>query len=174
MDGIMDRTWTPKSLFVTFLILFSCFTSLQGVAGERQIPSNAKYRNPVIRGDFPDPSVIRVGDDFWAVTTSGGWEPEFPILHSRDLVNWEPAGAVFHEKPAWARGDFWAPEISEYKGDYYIYYAARKKGGPLCVAVAKASAPQGPWTDHGALVCQDDGSIDAFAAVDENGDRVLM
>src|SRR5690348_1166505 len=47
------------------------------------------YKNPVIPGDFPDPSVIRVGEDFYAATTSGNWAPHFPLLHSRDLINWE-------------------------------------------------------------------------------------
>jgi xylan 1,4-beta-xylosidase len=170
-----NRAWHPSirkaSLAIILVIFFLPPTSTLSLA---QVPSGATYRNPVIRGDYPDPSLIRVGDDFFAVTTSGGWEPEFPILHSRDLVNWETVGAVFQQKPEWAAGDFWAPEISEYKGEYYVYYAARKKKGPLCVAVAKATAPQGPWTDHGPLVCQDDGSIDAFAGVEENGDRVLM
>lgn len=171
---VRHRLSTIYSLLITVLGLLSVLTTLQIQTALAQASATATYRNPVIRGDYPDPSVIRIGNDFWAVTTSGGWEPEFPILHSRDLVNWEAAGAVFQEKPGWTRGDFWAPKISEYKGEYYIYYTARKKDGPLCVAVAKATAPRGPWTDHGPMVCQQDGSIDAFAAVDENGDRVLM
>jgi beta-xylosidase len=125
-------------------------------------------------GDFPDPSVIRVGQDYWAAATSSEWAPEFPILHSRDLVNWQVVGAVFQTRPAWSTGSYWAPEISEHRGRFFIYYAARKKDGPLCVAVATANRPQGPYTDHGPLVCQEVGSIDGFPATDENGARYLL
>src|SRR6266545_4790252 len=53
-----------------------------------------QYQNPVRAGDYPDPSVIRVGADYWATATSSEWAPHFPILHSRDLVNWEIKGYV--------------------------------------------------------------------------------
>lgn len=134
----------------------------------------AVYQNPVVAGDYPDPSVIRVGANYWATTTSGTWEPEFPILHSSDLVNWEVVGAVFPKRPAWAERDFWAPEISEDSGRFFVYYTARKKGGPLCVAVATSNNPAGPYTDRGPLVCQDIGSIDAMAVRDERGERYLI
>src|SRR5437870_3302269 len=68
------------------------------------------YQNPVIAGDYPDPSVIHVGTDFWATATSSEWGPQFPLLHSTDLVNWELVGSVFTHRPSWAVGNFWAPE----------------------------------------------------------------
>ena len=134
----------------------------------------ATYTNPVEAGDFPDPSITRVGQDFWASATTSEWGPEFPILHSRDLVNWEIVGAVFRKRPAWAVGSFWAPEISQDRGRFFIYYVGRKKDGPLCVAVATAPRPQGPYTDHGPLVCQEVGSIDPFPVTDETGARYLL
>jgi xylan 1,4-beta-xylosidase len=134
----------------------------------------ATYSNPVEAGDFPDPSVIRVGRDYWASATTSEWGPEFPILHSRDLVNWQVVGAVFRRRPAWATGSFWAPEISQDRGRFFVYYVARKKGGPLCAAVATAPRPQGPYTDHGPLVCQEVGSIDPFPVTDEQGRRYLL
>src|SRR5829696_692177 len=130
--------------------------------------------NPVIRGDHPDPSVIRVGGEYWATTTSGTWEPEFSLFRSPDLLRWEVSGAVFQTRPAWAERDFWAPEISTYRGRFFVYYTARKKGGPLCVAVATASTVAGPYIDHGPLVCQKLGSIDAMAVTDEQGVRYLI
>ena len=104
----------------------------------------AVYKNPVIPGDFPDPSVIRVGEDYWAMTTTGTWAPHFPALHSRDLVNWRIVGYVFQQKPAWVKSDFWAPEIVHDRGRFLVYYTARReegagKVGTLCVAVATAS-----------------------------------
>jgi xylan 1,4-beta-xylosidase len=143
--------------------------SLVGTAQRR-----ATYTNPAVAGDYPDPSVTRVGRDFWAATTSSEWGPEFPLLHSRDLVNWELVGTVFRHPPAWASGSFWAPEISQDGGRFFVYYAARKKNGPMCVAVATAAQPAGPYTDHGPLICQDVGSIDPFPVPDENGHRYLL
>jgi beta-xylosidase len=134
----------------------------------------AAYANPVIAGDYPDPSVIRTGADYWATTTSGEWAPLFPILHSRDLVNWKVAGAVFRQRPSWAERNFWAPEIVEDRGRFFVFYTARKKGGPLCVAVATASQAAGPYTDRGPLVCQSMGSIDAATARDESGQFYLI
>src|SRR6516164_11696877 len=93
----------------------------------------AFYQNPVIAGDHPDPSIIRVGKDYWATCTSSAWGPLFPLLHSRDLVNWEQTGAVLPKRPAWATGDFWAPEISEFNGKFFIYYVARQTDGRLAV-----------------------------------------
>ncbi len=149
-------------------------------AAQSSTGSTATYMNPVVAGDYPDPSVIRVGRDYYATATSSEWAPEFPILHSGDLVNWQVIGAVFQQRPAWSVGNYWAPEIAEDKGRYYIYYTARRKPqgtekeGPLCVAVATAARPAGPYTDKGALVCQDAGSIDGFPIRDENGKRFLV
>jgi beta-xylosidase len=132
------------------------------------------FENPVADGDYPDPSVIRHGNVYWATATSSEWGPQFPLLHSTDLVNWEQAGSVFAHRPAWAVANFWAPEISEYRGRYYVYYVGRKKGGPLAVAVATADKPEGPYTDHGPLVAQDAGSIDPVPVTNEKGERWLL
>jgi len=162
----------------TFAFLFLILTLAAGDFAQT-------YENPVVPGDFPDPSVIRVGDDFYATTTSGNWAPHFPLLHSRDLVNWEIIGAVLSETPKWAKGDFWAPEIIADKGRFFVYYVARRREGKgrfegkettgtLCVAVATAPKPSGPYTDAGPLVCQRMGSIDPFFVRDESGKPFLI
>ena len=132
------------------------------------------YSNPVLPGDHPDPSLIRVDDDYWATATTSQWAPIFPLLHSRDLVNWEQVGAVFQTPPDWSQGSYWAPEIAEIDGRIFVYYTARKKDGPLCVAVATAETPAGPYTDHGPLVCQEAGSIDGVPIADEQGRWYLV
>ena len=132
------------------------------------------FSNPVIPGDHPDPSLVRVGDEYWATATTSQWAPIFPLLRSRDLVHWTLEGAVFQEPPAWSSGSYWAPEITEHAGTLFVYYTARRKSGPLCVAVATAAKPSGPWTDHGPLVCQEVGSIDAVAVTGESGQRYLV
>jgi xylan 1,4-beta-xylosidase len=145
---------------------------LLSVAGGTAAP--ATYVNPVLPGDYPDPSVIRVGSEYWATATTSEWAPLFPLLRSRDLVHWEHVGNVFQRRPEWAVANFWAPEISEYRGRFYLYYVGRKKGGPLSLAVATADRPAGPWTDHGPMMSQPLGSIDAVTAIHEDGTRWLL
>ncbi len=142
---------------------------LLGLTAQIFAQKGATYTNPVQAGDYPDPSVIRVGKDFYATATSSEWSPEFPILHSRDLVNWKIVGTVFPKRPEWSTGNYWAPEIWQENGKFYMFYVARKAGGNLCIAAASADKPVGHYTDHGALVCQEVGSIDAFPIRDENG-----
>lgn len=132
------------------------------------------FENPVLAGDYPDPSVIRVGKDYWATATSSEWAPQFPLVHSTDLVNWKVVGSVFDKQPSWSVANYWAPEIAEYKGRYFIYYVGRKQGGPLSIAVASADKPEGPYKDHGILVSQPAGSIDAVTTVDENGQLYMI
>ncbi|MBA3322679.1 MAG: family 43 glycosylhydrolase [Pyrinomonadaceae bacterium] len=161
-----------RFLFV-FMLLWLC-----SVAGTLAQPP-ATFSNPVIAGDFPDPSVIRAGEDYYAATTSGTWAPHFPILHSRDLVNWKVVGHVFQQPPAWTLRDFWAPELITDRGRFFAYYTARRndgkgKKGTLCIAVATAARPEGPYTDHGPLVCQEAGSIDPFVTRDENNRLYLI
>lgn len=145
-------------------------------------PRGLALANPVLKGDHPDPSIIRVegsGDGriesgYWAASTTSGWAPIFPLLYSRDLMDWQVRGAVFRTPPAWSQGDYWAPELTQDRGSYRVYYTARKKGGPLCVAVATAASPAGPYTDRGPLVCQERGSIDASTVRDETGALYLV
>jgi beta-xylosidase len=149
------------------LLLLICLASVSA-------QKKAIYTNPVVAGDYPDPSVIRVGRDYYATATSSEWSPEFPILHSRDLVNWEIIGEVFPKRPEWSVGNYWAPEIWQENGKFYIFYVARRANGPLCIAVATAAKPTGPYTDHGALECQEVGSIDAFPIRDETGKLFIV
>lgn len=130
---------------------------------------NATSQRLVLPGDYPDPSVVKIGDTYWASATTSNWMPAYPLLKSKDLVNWKNVGAVFNTLPAWTDYYFWAPEISYDNGKVYIYYSAHKKGGNLCVGVASADRPEGPYKDHGPLICQEVGSIDAFPMRDENG-----
>jgi xylan 1,4-beta-xylosidase len=143
-------------------------------AGVSSAQAPASYTNPVLPGDHPDPSVIRIGREYWATATTSQWAPIFPLLRSADLVNWTRVGAVFNEAPAWSAGSYWAPEISADRGKYFVYYTARRRNGPLCVAVATAMQPSGPYVDHGPLVCQEVGSIDAVPITTEGGARYLV
>jgi xylan 1,4-beta-xylosidase len=137
-------------------------------------PDGPRYANPVLQGDYPDPSVIRDGKDYWAVVTSGGWRPPFTILHSSDLVNWQVAGAVMRKPPAWARGQFWAPEIRKVGGRYLVYYSAHKRKRSRCVAVATGRSPLGFFRDRGPLACSRPGAIDPLPTWDQRGRPYLL
>ncbi|MBI5691509.1 MAG: family 43 glycosylhydrolase [Verrucomicrobia bacterium] len=155
-----------RSLLVTGLVLPALATA---------VVAASSFRNPVRAGDYPDPSMIRVGDDYWAMATSSEWAPHFPILHSRDLVNWEVQGHVFDALPGWAKANFWAPEIATDGGKFFAYYVARDAASNrLAVAVATADRPEGPYQDHGVLVAQEAGSIDPVPFTDANGVRWLL
>jgi xylan 1,4-beta-xylosidase len=128
----------------------------------------------VLPGTNPDPSVVKIGDLYWASATSSNWFPAFPLLYSTDLINWKQKGYIFNKLPEWADYYFWAPEITYDSGRVYVYYTAHKKNGGLCVGVASADKPEGPYKDHGPLVCEDLGSIDAFPVRDANGKLYLV
>src|SRR4051794_2835632 len=81
------------------------------------------YRNPVLAGDYSDPDVVRVGDDFYLTASSFTNVPGLPILHSRDLVNWEIIGHALPVVPPEAHyatprhgGGVWAPSIRRHGG----------------------------------------------------------
>ena len=144
-----------------------------GTVGSATVP--VAIANPVMPGDFPDPSVTKVGDTYWASATTSNWGPVFPLLKSKNLTNWQLVGYVFPDKlPEWADYYFWAPEISQEGAKTYVFYAAHKKGGNLAVGVASADKPEGPYRDHGPLVAEADGSIDGFPMRDEKGQLYLI
>ena len=151
-------------------------------AGEAAAPAKpivrlkgpATWSNPVIAADFPDPSVVRDGERYWATSTSSAAAPGFPLMTSTDLVHWEAAGTIFQQLPGWASDSFWAPEIYLDSGGVRFYYSARKRGGRMCVAVATAPTIAGPYTDRGPLICQPAGSIDPTRTHDQYGRLFLI
>lgn len=141
-------------------------------------PQSFVIQNPVLPGDRPDPTLIKVGEFYYASATSNEWAPLFPIFKSADMIHWEVVNYVFPDgAPDWAKNNFWAPELSydEKQGKIYAYYTARdKSSNRLSVAVASADSPVGEFRDHGPLVAQELGSIDAFETRDEEGRLFLL
>jgi xylan 1,4-beta-xylosidase len=122
------------------------------------------YENPVINMDVPDPSVIRVGETYYAAGTSGDAQPVYPIFKSDNLVDWTPVGHIFNSFPKWTKGAFWAPELYQHKDKTFCYYTAKRKSdGISCIGVAVADRPEGPYVDHGMLLDCDKEAIDAYA-----------
>jgi xylan 1,4-beta-xylosidase len=135
---------------------------------------SARAQTLVMPGDYPDPSVVKIGDSYFASATSSNWAPAFPLLESKDLFNWDLKNYIFNALPAWADYYFWAPEISSDNGRVYVYYSAHKRGGNLCVGIASADSIGGKFKDHGPIMCEEVGSIDAFPMRDENEKLYLI
>jgi xylan 1,4-beta-xylosidase len=152
-------------------VVLALLVATAGLAGAQV---DGTLINPIVPGDHPDPTIIRVGETYWTASTAGNWAPEFSLYRSTDLHHWTAAGAIFLHTPGWAKGDFWAPELVSDGGRVLVYYVARKRDGPLCVAVATAAVPAGPYEDHGPVLCQEDGSIDPSFVRDEHGQPFLI
>lgn len=137
------------------------------------------FQNPLSRENCPDPAVLRVGRDYYLFSTSGNAAEAFPIRRSRDLISWEKVGHLFPrgKRPRWAKSDFWAPEVHRVGRRYVAYFTARDSAKRLCVGVAWANSPTGPWTDSGQPLLRDDavGLIDShvFHDRERTGKRYL-
>ncbi|HEX2092946.1 MAG TPA: family 43 glycosylhydrolase, partial [Longimicrobiaceae bacterium] len=146
------------------------------------------YTNPVLDADFPDPTVIRASDGmYYAYATQGerdGTPVNLQVARSRDLVEWERLGDALPTKPRWASRtqDFWAPHVSEHDGTFYLYYSAKPDAAlsdttrGLCLAVATARRPEGPFVDRGEPLQCGPGfvNIDPMAFDDpQTGKRLL-
>lgn len=141
----------------------------ESLAAASRNDGSRRMENPVIPGDFADPSVIRKGQTYYATGTSSEWAPHFPLFQSADLLHWKQIGYVFKKTPPWAAASFWAPELFYWKGTYYVYYVARKKNdGKSCIGVATAKDPAKGFTDHGILLEFGKEAIDPFI-LEENG-----
>lgn len=117
--------------------------------GCRMTRARMKYENPVIRGFHPDPSVCRVGEDYYLVTSSFEYFPAIPVFHSADLVNWtHVANAVSRASQlplteADASGGVWAPAIRSGGERFYIVATFSSRGNFLL----SADDPRGEWSD---------------------------
>ncbi|GAB4039399.1 family 43 glycosylhydrolase [Spirosoma jeollabukense] len=150
-------------------LVFALLLTIQCLAQPASRPPGptTTYRNPVITGDFADPSIIRVGDTYYAAGTSSEWGPAYPIYTSKDLVNWDYVGPVFTTPPAWTMGSFWAPELFYRNGTYYVYYTARRKADKRSyIGVASTPDLRKGFTDHGLLLEWTSEAIDAFVLED--------
>ncbi|WP_088102792.1 family 43 glycosylhydrolase [Halalkalibacter urbisdiaboli] len=113
-------------------------TQNEGVKQVSRDLKNGTYLNPILKGNYADPSIIRVGEDYYMVHTSYKYVPGLIVWHSKDLVNWEPIGTALEH----LNGDVWAPEFVYYKETYYIYFPADKTNW-----VTTAKNPKGPWSE---------------------------
>ena len=124
----------------------SSLTSNNGSWGDQ---GNGTFINPVLNADYSDPDVIRVGEDYYMVCSEFHFMG-IPVLHSKDLVNWEIIGRVydrflfndrFNKNEGYGRGS-WAPALRFHDNKYWIYFCTPDEG----LFMANAEKPEGPWS----------------------------
>jgi len=128
------------------------FFQYEGKRQERAIaqPAVGQFINPIVSGYAPDPSIVRVGDDYYLVNSTFAHFPGLPIYHSKDLVSWTQIGNAI-ERPSQldfsglkiSRGAF-APDISFHDGTFYLVNTCVDCGGNFVIT---AKNPAGPWSD---------------------------
>ena len=121
------------------------------------------YTNPVLGGDYPDPSIMREGEDYYMTHSSFDYNPGLVVWHSRDLVNWEPISYALQTY----LGSVWAPDISKVDGKFCIYFTVHNVGNFL----VQADSPYGPWSEP-ELVFRS--GIDPCIAVADDGTKYLF
>lgn len=137
---------------------------------------NGTYTNPVINADYSDPDVCVVGEDYYLTASSFNCIPGLPILHSKDLVNWEIVGHAVKElepkqefdRPSHGNG-IWAPSIRYHNGEFYIYWGDPDHG----VFMVKAKDPAGEWSKP-LCVIPGKGLIDTTPLWDDDGRCYLV
>jgi xylan 1,4-beta-xylosidase len=147
----MAQIIRQQSLLAAVLInLFFGLTMAQGWQCDN---GNGTYTNPLFYDEFSDPDLIRVGDDYYLTGTTMHSMPGLPILHSRDLVNWDFLCYVFNKldlgpefrledgREAYGQG-IWAPCFRYHNGTYYIFTNVNRHGTQMF----QARNPSGPWT----------------------------
>ncbi len=134
------------------------------------------YKNPILKADFSDPDLIRVGDDFYLIASDFHYVG-MQVLHSKDLVNWTVAGQVFPRLVMGAKYDemkgygqgTWAPSIRYHDGEFYIFVCTPRDG----LFMWHAKSPTGSWSDT-VTVKAVDGWEDPCPFWDDDGQAYLV
>ncbi|MES1197132.1 MAG: glycoside hydrolase family 43 protein [Pseudomonadota bacterium] len=133
-----------------------------------------EYTNPILAGFYPDPSVVRVGEDYYLVNSTFSYFPGIPIFHSRDLVHWTQIGNVI-DRPSQLNFDgkaislgVFAPAIAHHGDTFYVINTCVVCGGNFVVT---ARDPAGPWSEPTWL--QFDG-IDPSFFFDDDGKTYIV
>lgn len=131
------------------------------------------FRNPVLPGFYPDPSAIRVGEDYYLVTSSFEFFPGVPIFHSKDLVNWRQLGHVL-DRPSQLNLDhsipsmgIWAPTLRYHEGVFYMITTFIDNDKNQHNFYVTTTDPAGDWSDPVWL--EDAPGIDSSLFFDEDG-----
>jgi len=159
-----------------FVMLFAAVANAQISKVWAADNGDGTYKNPIINADYSDPDAIRVGEDYYMTASSFNAVPGLPILHSKDLVNWQLINHVFREqepKAIFAKpqhgGGVWAPSIRFHAGEFYIYYPDPDLG----IYMTKTKDPAGEWSKP-LLIAEGKGWIDPCPLWDDDGSAYLV
>jgi alpha-N-arabinofuranosidase len=152
------------------ILAFSlCFAGMANKTEAKALSTT--FQNPILTGFHPDPSLCRVGDDFYLTNSTFEFFPGLPLYHSRDLVHWKQIGNALNRpsqlplKGATDGGGLYAPTLRYWKGLFYLTCCNVSGGGNFIVT---AKDPAGPWSEpvwlndfgiDGSLFFDDDGKI---------------
>lgn len=132
--------------------------------------AQGEYQNPILAGFFPDPSIVRVDDDYYLVNSSFSYSPGVPMFHSKDLVHWESLGHILItpkqlplKNQQVSRG-IYAPTLRYHKGTFYLITTLVDVRGNFIVT---ANNPAGPWSDP--IELPEVGGIDPDIFFDDDG-----
>jgi xylan 1,4-beta-xylosidase len=150
-----------KSILIFSLLLYFSTIAYAQYQINSTVAGTDHYVNPIFAGDYPDPSILRDGADYYIVHSSFEYYPGLLIWHSRDLINWTPVANALHTYV----GSVWAPDLVKYKNKYTIYFPANNTN-----YVVTADSIQGPWSDPVDLKI---GNIDPGHVTDSRGKRFL-
>jgi alpha-N-arabinofuranosidase len=132
-------------------------------------PTGKTFENPIIPGYYPDPSICRVGDDYYTVHSTFEYFPGVPVFHSKDLVHWRQIGHVLTRKSQLnldrmrSSGGIFAPTIRYHNGTFYMVTTSVGGGGNFYVTATNAA---GPWSEPVRL---DRDGIDPSLLFDDDG-----
>ncbi|HKO82354.1 MAG TPA: glycoside hydrolase 43 family protein [Chitinophagaceae bacterium] len=169
-----------KRITSTILLLASYFFSCGQANNISEIGvadnGNGTYKNPVLHADYSDPDAIRVGDNYYLISSSFNHMPGLPILHSKDLINWTIIGHALKRQPPFDHfsnvqhgNGVWAPSIRYHNNEFYIYYPDPDFG----IYLTKSKNINGPWSEP-LLVEAGKGLIDPCPLWDDNGKVYLV
>jgi beta-xylosidase len=169
------------AVLLTVLIPLFFYGSVRGQ--QQTAAARHSYTNPLAVA-LGDPYVLYGGDGrYYLYGTGGGAEDGFAVYGSRDLVDWTPEGQVYKAgtDTSWCTDSFWAPEVFERNGKYYMFYSAQWRHNPTHekenyrIGVAVADKPTGPFTDIRNRPIFDPGYpiIDADVFFDKDGNAYL-
>ncbi len=161
------------------LLLAGAGCSTPGNMSQTTIPA---YTNPVYAADVPDPSVKKFGNYYYVFGTTGTKRLSdgriFTLSRSPDLVHWEPLGGALVPPSDNPDYQYWAPEITENHGRYYLYYAQGDTAPEhFVLRVATSDQPQGPYMDSGVILqdCETNRfTIDPYPFRDDDGQWYLF
>ena len=178
----MDITAGDKDLVTPYQLAWEAGHKdlLAYYAGKIGADYEDMYHNPIRTGMFPDPSIVRVGEDYYMVNSSFIFFPCIPISHSKDLIHWEIIGHAI-TNPEWAHLDeleggrgYWAPDISYCNGKFYITATYRLNDTGTVYRrqiVVSSDKPEGPYSEPAYI--EEDG-IDPSIFHDEDGRHYML